>query len=71
VIHNIYDKPGRKKACQEMVRVLKPGGTAIIADFRHVKEYANNFKEMGVNTKHIAANYLTTFPAVSMVVVQK
>ncbi len=71
VIHNIYDKPGRKKACEEIVRVLKPGGKGIIADFRHVSEYKKNFDEIGVKTEHLAANYLTTFPAVGIVVITK
>jgi ubiquinone/menaquinone biosynthesis C-methylase UbiE len=71
VIHNIYDKAGRKKACEEIVRVLKPGGKGIIADFRHVSEYKKNFDEIGVKTEHLQANYLTTFPAVGMVVITK
>jgi arsenite methyltransferase len=71
VIHNIYNKAGRKKACQEIVRVLKPGGIAIISDFRHVKEYKNNFDTLNVDATYIPANYLASFPAVSMVIVQK
>jgi len=70
-LHNIYNKEGRKTACEEIVRVLKPGGTAIITDWRHVKEYKNNFDELGISTTYIAGNYLTTFPAVSMVIVRK
>jgi SAM-dependent methyltransferase len=50
VIHNIYNKPGRKKACEEIARVLKPGGIAMISDFRHVKEYKQNFEEMDLKT---------------------
>jgi arsenite methyltransferase len=71
VIHNIYDKDGRKKACEQIVRVLKPGGIAIISDFRHVKEYKKNFDALDVEATYIPANYLATFPAVSMVIVQK
>jgi arsenite methyltransferase len=41
-IHNIYNKEGRKKACAEIGRVLKVGGTAIVCDFRHVREYKDN-----------------------------
>jgi len=71
VIHNIYNKAGRKQACQEIVRVLKPGGIAIISDFRHVKEYKNNFDALDVDATYIPANYLASFPAVIMVIVQK
>jgi len=70
-LHNIYDKPGRKQACEEINRVLKKGGTAIIADWRHVNEYRYNFYEFGLTTKLLPANYLTTFPAVGMVMVKK
>jgi len=30
-LHNISDPEGRAKACKETVRVLKPGGIALIA----------------------------------------
>jgi arsenite methyltransferase len=70
-IHNIYNTEGRKKACSEIGRVLKKGGTAIVADFRHVKQYKTNFEELGLNATYIPGNYLKTFPAVSMVVVKK
>jgi ubiquinone/menaquinone biosynthesis C-methylase UbiE len=39
-IHNIYSKPGRAAAFAEIARVLKPGGTALISDIRHIREYA-------------------------------
>lgn len=38
-IHNISEKTGREKALTEIWRVLKPGGTALLADFRHAAEY--------------------------------
>jgi arsenite methyltransferase len=55
-LHNIYDKPGRKKACAEIARVLKPGGIAIVADFRNVREYKSNFDELGIPNKLYPAN---------------
>lgn len=70
-IHNIYNAEGRKKACAEIIRVLKPGGTAVISDWRHVKQYYHNFKELGVHAQLLPAEYFTTFPAVSTVVVKK
>jgi len=33
VIHNIPSRQGRDEACREIVRVLKPGGVAVISDF--------------------------------------
>lgn len=71
-IHNIYNTEGRFKACQEIVRVLKPGGEAIIADFRHMREYKKNFDSIsGLKTQLLPANYLTTFPAVGILIVKK
>jgi arsenite methyltransferase len=71
VIHNIYNKDGRNTACEEIARVLKPGGIAVISDYKHVKEYYANFKQLGLTTKLLPANYLTTFPAVATVIVSK
>jgi arsenite methyltransferase len=34
-IHNIPTREGRDRACREIVRVLKPGGRAIISDFKN------------------------------------
>lgn len=38
-IHNISDKQGRQQALAEILRVLKPGGTAMVADFRYTADY--------------------------------
>ena len=39
-IHNIPDEAGRDRAVEEIWRVTKPGGTALIADIRHTAQYA-------------------------------
>jgi len=49
-IHNIPTREGRDKACKEIVRVLKPGGTALISDFKNTKQYAAEFKKHGLTT---------------------
>jgi 2-polyprenyl-3-methyl-5-hydroxy-6-metoxy-1,4-benzoquinol methylase len=46
-IHNIYSADGRAIAIGEIVRVLKPGGQALIDDIRHLREYAAAFAECG------------------------
>lgn len=38
-IHNIPGRSGREQACQEIARVLKPGGTALISDFKNTGDY--------------------------------
>lgn len=71
VIHNIYNKPGRYKACQEIARVLKPGGIAVISDWKHMSEYHDNFNQLGLKTEMRGANYLTTYPPLRILVVRK
>ncbi len=50
-IHNIPTKDGREKACREIARVLKPNGTAIIADKSHLKEYGEIFAMEGLTVE--------------------
>jgi arsenite methyltransferase len=49
-IHNIKSKEGRAAACREIVRVLKPGGTALISDFMYTGEYEAEFEKLGLET---------------------
>ncbi|MGD0222069.1 MAG: class I SAM-dependent methyltransferase [Terriglobia bacterium] len=49
-LHNISSPEGRAAACREIARVLKPGGAALISDFRHTAEYAKTFREQGLET---------------------
>jgi arsenite methyltransferase len=49
-VHNIKSKEGRAAACREIVRVLKPGGTALISDFMYTDEYKAEFNKMGLET---------------------
>lgn len=37
-IHNIPSREGRERACREILRVLKPGGKAVIADFKNTAD---------------------------------
>lgn len=71
VIHNIYNKPGRYKACQEIARVLKHDGTAIISDWKHMSEYKKNFDTLGLETRMLSANYFITYPPLRILVVKK
>jgi arsenite methyltransferase len=42
-IHNIPEGAGREQALAEILRVLKPGGTALLADIRHAADYQRYF----------------------------
>jgi ubiquinone/menaquinone biosynthesis C-methylase UbiE len=47
-IHNIQDPEGRKQAIDEAVRVLKPGGKLVIADFHETQRYGEHLRELGM-----------------------
>jgi arsenite methyltransferase len=66
-LHNIYNKEGRNQACEEIFRVLKPGGTAIISDFRHTKKYRDAFELLGMHTEKPVTWYFDTFPPLTII----
>ncbi len=72
-LHNISDKEGRFAACKEISRVLKRGGTGVIADFMHTKEYKRNFDKLGMQTTVCPVSYFSTFyfPPLRMLVTRK
>jgi SAM-dependent methyltransferase len=47
-IHNVTGRDERRKAIQEIVRVLKPGGRVGILDIAHVGDYADDLREAGM-----------------------
>jgi arsenite methyltransferase len=70
-LHNIYNLPTRKKALHEIVRVLKPGGLALISDYKLTGEYAAEFSAMGLNVERRWGNVLATFPPLRIVIARK
>jgi arsenite methyltransferase len=70
-LHNIYEKPGRLKACREIVRVLKPGGIAVISDYKLVREYAQQFRDSGLIVEMCPLNWTSTFPPLRILVARK
>ena len=47
-LHNIPSSAGRQDSIREIVRVLKPGGRAVIGDIKHTGDYARWFSEAGM-----------------------
>lgn len=70
-LHNIYDKPTRHQALAEVVRVLKPGGIAILSDYKLTGEYARQLRAVGLEVDRKPANWLTTFPPLTILIARK
>ncbi|MGB7583573.1 MAG: class I SAM-dependent methyltransferase [Terriglobales bacterium] len=70
-IHNIPTRAGRDQACREIVRVLKPGGKAIISDFIKTGDYVKAFKAAGTVTSRTGLDFLRTFPPLRIIEVRK
>jgi ubiquinone/menaquinone biosynthesis C-methylase UbiE len=69
-LHNIPSRAGRKSACQEIIRVLKPGGHAVISDFKNTGNYERWFREAGATCRRTSINLLT-FPPLRIVLAEK
>jgi arsenite methyltransferase len=61
-LHNIYDTPTRRQALQQIVRVLKPGGIALISDYKRTGEYADELRKAGLIVEKKRGSLITTFP---------
>jgi arsenite methyltransferase len=70
-LHNIYDAPTRRKALNQIVRVLKPGGIALISDYKRTGEYADEFRNSGLLVEKKRGSLITTFPPLTVVIARK
>jgi SAM-dependent methyltransferase len=70
-LHNIYDTPTRHKALAQIVRVLKPGGIALISDYKRTGEYADEFRKAGLIVEKKRGSFLTTFPPLTVIIARK
>lgn len=66
-IHNIAVREGRKKAIDEIFRVLKTGGRVALLDFQYIEEYAQLLVEAGFMDITISKRYYSMFPPVRIV----
>jgi SAM-dependent methyltransferase len=69
-LHNISAKEERDAACREIVRLLKPGGVAIISDFRNTGQYAKVFEAAGLKVRR-SFHPWDTFPPLTVVEARK
>ena len=70
-LHNIPTAEGRAQACREIIRVMKPGGTAVISDFRKTGAYAKTFREGGMSVERRWRLTWNVFPPLAIVRAQK
>jgi arsenite methyltransferase len=70
-IHNLYDRPTRLRALDHIARVLKPGGIALISDYKLVGEYADELLQTGLQVEKKRGSLMTTFPPLTVVVARK
>jgi arsenite methyltransferase len=70
-LHNIYDRETRRQAVQQIVRVLKPGGIAILSDYKLTGEYALQLQKADLMVERRWGNPLYTFPPLRIVIARK
>jgi arsenite methyltransferase len=70
-LHNIKAASERDRACREIARVLKPGGIAVISDFRHTRAYAAAFRAAGLTATRRGPYVRSVFPPQNIVVARK
>jgi arsenite methyltransferase len=70
-IHNIYDAPTRRRALHQIFRVLKPGGIALISDYKLTGQYADEFRNSGLVVEKKRGSLITTFPPLTVVIARK
>jgi SAM-dependent methyltransferase len=70
-LHNIPDARGRADACREIGRVLRPGGVALISDFRETARYAAAFREADFRVERSGLGLFDTYPPIRIVTARK
>jgi SAM-dependent methyltransferase len=70
-LHNIYQREPRLLALRQIARVLKPGGVALLSDYKRTGEYAAELKRAGLTVEKRWGNPLYTFPPLRIVVARK
>jgi len=70
-IHNIPKQAGRDQACREIARVVRPGGMAVISDYKLTGKYAAVFSGIGFAVEFRGPFWCDTFPPLKMFVARK
>ncbi|MGO4882796.1 MAG: class I SAM-dependent methyltransferase [Bryobacteraceae bacterium] len=70
-IHNIPSQAGRDRACREIARVLRPGGLAVLSDYRLTRKYATVLAAEGFAVEWRGPFWGDTFPPLKIFVARK
>jgi arsenite methyltransferase len=70
-LHNLYNKQQRLQALEQIARVLKPGGVALLSDYKHTRQYASGLANMGLQVTRRRGNLLATFTPLAIVIARK
>jgi len=70
-LHNIRGAEVRAQACNQIARVLKPGGVAVISDLMFVSRHAKTFREAGMAVTMDGPYLLGVFPPQRIVIAKK
>jgi len=70
-IHNIPKQAGRDRACREIARVLRPGGMAVISDYKLTGKYAEVFAGEGFSVDWRGPFWRDSFPPLKIFVARK
>jgi len=70
-LHNIGTASNRMTACNQILRILKPGAVAIISDFKHTATYSKVFVEAGAKVEKVGTFIFSTFPALTVIKIIK
>jgi arsenite methyltransferase len=70
-LHNIASREERDRACRQIARVLKPGGCALISDFRFTNEYGQALQRAGLIVTFAGPYLFDTFPPLRLVCARK
>lgn len=63
-LHHLPDPEGRARAIQEIIRVLRPGGSVLIADTERTDEYLAIFQAGGLSVEKLGTSPLFVTPTV-------
>lgn len=70
-LQNIRGRATRRQAIEQIARVLKPSGVAILSDYKLTGAYAKHVRELGFAVEKRRGSFITTFPPLTVVLAYK